>query len=133
MSTTTQMSKYSNKFQRHESTPFIFIHSFNCRRKKLQRAIDEHINHLGKDLDCSIECPDIGEYCLVKCGEKFDRGKIIGVDYSDISIKIFCVDTGAVVTTGLDHVYDLPDHLLKQLPFQVHALQSTRFFENCIN
>lgn len=99
--------------------PFIFMHLLNCRHKELQRTIDEYINSLGKDPDCSIECPDIGEYCLVKCDEKFDRGKIIGVDYSDISIKIFCVDTGAVVTTGLDQVYDIPDHLLKKLPFQV--------------
>lgn len=92
----------------------------------MQRAIDEHINNLGPDPDCSIEYPDIGEYCLVKCGDQFDRGKIIGVDYSDISVKIFCVDTGYVVTTGLDQVYDLPDHLLKKLPFQVHTYISIK-------
>lgn len=108
---------------------FIFIHYLNCRRQELQRAIDKHIKNFEMDPDCSIECPDIGEYCLVKCDSKFDRGKIIGVDYSDVSIKIFCVDTGAVVTTGLDHVYDLPDHLLKKLPFQVYiTLQSKLLF-----
>lgn len=112
---------------------FILMHSLNSRRKELQRAIDEYINNLGKDLDCSIECPDIGEYCLVKYDKTFDRGKIIGVNYSDISIKIFCVDTGVVVTTGLDQVYDLPDHLLKKLPFQVHTLYSKLLIEYCIN
>lgn len=58
----------------------------------------------------------------MKSDDKFDRGKIIGVNYSDVSIKIFCVDTGAVVMTGLENVYDLPDHLLKKTPFQVHTI-----------
>lgn len=66
-----------------------------------------------------MDCPDIGEYCLVDYDGGFNRGKVVGVEYPAIMLTVFCVDIGITVRTAVENVYDLPKDLLEMCPFQV--------------
>lgn len=94
---------------------------FFFRIGDLYEKIDKYIESIPDlNADLSLDCPDIGEYCLVKHRDKFNRGKVIEVEYgAEIRLKVFCVDIGWTLSTELENVYNIPTELLKYIPFQV--------------
>lgn len=109
------------EFVQSQITDLICISYF--RQWKLCREIDAYIDNFEKSsnhLHYSLKIPDPGEYCLVKQEEEFYRGKVIDFTYDETDkMKVFLVDIGETIETDMDNVYNIPERLLKTLPFQV--------------
>lgn len=98
------------------------------RLRKLYDAVNEYVHEkIETSMDDSMNDPDIDKYCLVKMPEAssdrvyYNRGKIFeaAFDENDCIVKVFLVDIGEIVSTDCCNVFEIPDHLIEMLPFQV--------------
>lgn len=98
--------------------------------KELQNAIDKYAKEFIEPAkDNSMREVDIDVLCLVSKDGEYHRGKTVDVAHSENPIElveVFLVDQGITVQVEKIDIYEIPDHLVEMLPFQVK--QSSKEF-----
>lgn len=65
-----------------------------------------------------IDEPEPGMNCLCKDGDHIFRGKVLKFNSKKKEVKVFDMDIGYAVDTGIENIYEIPDFLIRKMPFQ---------------